>query len=372
MRTTYSISFYCRRSKADRQGQAPLEISLIINGQRRFINCPLKCSPEEFNRKRRPQYLQDYIDTQRVRVATIVTEMATNAIPLTTDSLREYIRSGGVKSYTVEALFNDYFGLLKKRVGKTITKTVYEKYERVMTLFYEHFDKTKEVTNITPAVIQDFYAELQSRYKDSTSGGMMTKLKSVIRYAMDNNKLQVNPFQNIRISKGTTEITTISNSQLKTIINHKFTPRVQRVADMFIFSCGSGLAYADLRNLKKEDFVEKDGKLCIFKERQKTGVKFYSVLLPWAVDIYNKYGGEFPVVSNQKTNAYLQEIEDICGIDLHLHFHLARHFYAMYLLNKKVPITSVQKAVGHSNISMTQHYAKALATTVIDDISSIF
>ena len=371
MRTTYNVSFYCRRSKTDRQGQAPVEISILINGQRKFINCPFKCSPEEFNRKRRPSHIQDYIDTQRVRVATIVTEMATNGIPLTTETLREYIRSGGVKSYTVEDLFNDYFTLLKKRVGTDLAQTVYDKYSRVRDLFYEHFDKTKEVSTITPSTIQEFYILLKSRYQDSTSGGMMTKLKTIIRYGMDNNKLSVNPFQNLKISKGTKEISTITYSQLQTIINHNFINRVQKVADLFIFACGSGLAYTDCMRLSQEDFVEKDGKLCIFKERQKTGVKFYSVLLPWAVDIVKKYDYQLPIISNQKINNYIKEVQDICGIDVHLTFHKARHFYAMYLLNKKVPITTVQKAIGHANLSMTQHYCKALETTIIDDISRI-
>ena len=142
---------------------------------------------------------------------------------------------------------------------------------------------------------------------------------------------------------------------------------------MFIFACGSGLSFADCIELEARDFTIREGKLCIFKQRQKTGVRFYSVLLPWAVDIYQKYAGDFSSLklSNQKVNQYLKEVQDACGIDMSLHFHLARHFYAMYLLNKKVPITSVQKAIGHSQLSMTSHYAKALESTVIDDIANI-
>ena len=142
---------------------------------------------------------------------------------------------------------------------------------------------------------------------------------------------------------------------------------------MFIFACGSGLSFCDCMALKQADFVEKDGKLCIFKERKKTGIKFYSVLLPWAVDIYKKYGGDFSSIkiSNQKTNSYLGEIKDICGIDKHLHFHLARHFYGMYMLNNKVPLTTVSKLLGHSNTTQTQHYAKALETTILDDVSKV-
>lgn len=376
MRTTASFSFYCRESKKDRNGLAPIELGITINGSRKFINCAMKCSPSEFNcvgRKRRPKHIQDYIDAQRLNVSKIMSEMATNGIPLTAEALRGYLRTGGVKSYTINNLFDDYFRLLRKRVGVSLTEKVYNKYELVKRLFSEHINFDLEASSITPGVIQEFYATLKAKYQDSTSCGMMTKLKTVIKYGIDNGKVKVNPFQGTKICKGVKEIKTITHSQLQTIINHQFVPRVQKVADMFIFACGSGLAFADCIALKPQDFTIRDGNICIFKERQKTGVKFYSVLLPWAVDIYQKYAGDFSrlQISNQKTNQYLKEIQDVCGIETSLHFHLARHFYAMFLLNKKVPITSVQKAIGHSNLNMTMHYAKALESTVIDDIAKI-
>lgn len=373
MRTTFSFSFYCRRSKADRNGQAPIELGITINGTRKFINCAMKCSPVEFGYKRKPKHIQDYIDTQRVIVSNLVTEMARQGIPLTAENLRCYLRTGGVVSYTIRNLFDDYFKILEKRSGVDLSVRAYDKYKLVEKLFSEHIDFSKEVTAITPAVIQDFYATLKSKYQDSTSCGMMTKLKTVVKYAIDNGKLKVNPFQGVKIKKGMKEIRTITMSQLQAIINHQFVPRVQKVADMFIFACGSGLSFADCIALKPQDFTVKDGKICVFKERCKTGVKFYSVLLPWAVDIYQKYAGDFEglKMSNQKTNQFLKEVQDACGIDISLHFHLARHFYAMYLLNKKVPVTTVQKAIGHSQISMTMHYAKALESTILSDIGNI-
>lgn len=373
MRTTFSCSYYCRRSKSDRNGLSPVELGITINGSRKFINLPFRCSPDEFNRKRKPKYIQDYIDTQRLNTATIVTELATRGIPLTVDTLRTYLRVGGVVSYTINNLFDDYFKLLGKRTSGDLTLASYTKYCNMRKMFEGFVDFKKEVSAITPAVIQEFYADLKSKYQDSTSAGIMTKLKTVIKYGIDNGWVKVNPFQGVKINKGVKEIKTITLSQLQTIINHNYVPRVQKVADMFVFACGSGLSYADCIALQPQDFTIKEGKICVFKERQKTGVRFYSVLLPWAVDIYQKYGGDFAKLkmSNQKTNQFLKEVQDACGIDVSLHFHLARHFYAMYLLNRKVPITTVSKAIGHANISMTQHYAKALETTVIDDIAKI-
>ena len=373
MRTTFNTNFYCRSSKTDKNGLAPIELSININQKRCFINLPFKARPDEFNRKRRPKELQDYVDSMRTNINSIVSEMVVQNIPLTAERLREYVRLGGVMSYTIKNLFDDYFKLLSKKVGVSITDKVYDKYLLVRKRFEGFIDFGGECNTITPAVIQEFYTELKSKYQDSTSCGMMTKLKTIIKYGIDNGKIKINPFQGTKINKGVKEIKTISLSQLQAIINHQFVPRVQKVADMFIFSCGSGLSFADCMALKPQDFTVRDGKWCIFKKRCKTGVSFYSVLLPWAVDIYNKYAGDFSglKISNQKMNAYLKEVQGIVDIDIPLHYHLARHFYAMYLLNRKVPVTTVQRAIGHSNINMTMHYAKALESTVIDDIAKI-
>jgi len=352
---------------------AHIELGITINGSRKFITMPFICDWKEFNRKRKPQYIQDYIDSQRINISKIVTELATNNIPLTAETLRKYIRVGGVMSYTIANLFDDYMRMLSKRVGTSLTQASYDKYLTVRKLFETNVDFSQPCTAITPAVVQDFYAGLRAKYEDSTSCGMMTKLKTVIRYGMDNGKIKINPFQGIKIKKGIKDVQTITMSQLNMIKNMGYVPSLQKVADLFVFACGSGMAFCDCIRLKPEDFVERDGHMCVIKERHKTGVMFYAVLLPWAVDIWRKYNGDFShiIMSPQKTNQYLKTIQDVCGIGIKLHFHLARHFYSMYLLNKKVPITSVSKAIGHSNINITQHYAKALISTVVDDISKV-
>lgn len=373
MRTTYNISFYCRPSKRDKQGQSPIELSINLNGTRKFINCPLKCSPTDFNKKRKPQYIQNYIDNQRIKVATYLVDLATTNTPITAHTLREFIRTGGTQSYTIEKLFDNYNQILQKRIDVNLSLAVYNKYQLVRKTFLKYMGENREITSITPSDIQGFYIDLQNKYKPSTSGGMMTKLKTVFKYALDNYKIKINLFQNIRINKGTTDITTITTSQLNEIIKHTFHPRIQKVADLFIFAAGSGLSYTDCIHLQKEDLQYINNNLCIFKHRIKTNTKYYSVLLPHAVRIVEKYNYDLtPLqISNQKVNAYLKEIQNICDIPISLHFHLARHYYAMYLLNKKVPITTVSKALGHTNLQMTSHYAKALESTIVDDISKI-
>ncbi len=76
-----------------------------------------------------------------------------------------------------------------------------------------------------------------------------------------------------------------------------------------------------------------------------------------------------PVLSNQKTNSYLKEIADVCGINKELTFHIARHTFATTItLTNGVPIESVSKMLGHRNLRTTQHYAKILDRKVSDDM----
>jgi len=205
MRATSSLQFYCRQSKAAKNGLAPIELSIIINQKRCFINLPRKEYPQDFKKAittRKNNDIKDYLNEVRNQFNQIMTDMMHNGIPLTSESLREYFKSGGVKPYTVEDLWNDYLNILEKRVGTTMDKMTYAKYISARNIFYSFIDKHSEVTSITPALIQTILATLQSKYKESSICSIMTKIKTVIIFAKDNGKIQINPFQNIKYSKG--------------------------------------------------------------------------------------------------------------------------------------------------------------------------
>ena len=121
-----------------------------------------------------------------------------------------------------------------------------------------------------------------------------------------------------------------------------------------------------------------DGDKWIFKNRQKTETASKIPLLPVAQEIINKYAEHpvcknenrlLPILSNQKMNAYLKEIVDVCEIEKELTFHIARHTFATTVtLTNGVPIESVSKMLGHKNLRTTQHYAKVLDKKVGEDM----
>ena len=140
--------------------------------------------------------------------------------------------------------------------------------------------------------------------------------------------------------------------------------RLELVRDLFVFSCFTGLAYIDVANLTSENIVTLDDKQWIMTKRQKTSVATNVLLLDIPKNIIEKYsdktyrdGKLFPMLTNQRTNSYLKEIADICGIKKDLTFHMARHTFATMSLSKGVSMESVSKMLGHTNIKTTQIYA---------------
>ena len=145
--------------------------------------------------------------------------------------------------------------------------------------------------------------------------------------------------------------------------------RLEHVRDLFIFSCFTGLAYSDVANLREENIRKSfDGKLWIMTKRQKTNTDVNVPLLDIPKMILKKYKGKLPngkilpVISNQKLNAYLKEIADICGIKKNL---------TTTTLAKGVPIETVSKMLGHTNIETTQIYARITNSKIGNDMQGL-
>jgi site-specific recombinase XerD len=148
---------------------------------------------------------------------------------------------------------------------------------------------------------------------------------------------------------------------------------------MFVFSCFTGLAYIDVFNLSKANIIIGiDGEKWISTHRQKTESASKIPILAVTQQIIDKYQNHpqclsnnklLPILSNQKMNAYLKELADLCNINKELTFHIARHTFATTVtLTNGVPIESVSKMLGHKDLRTTQHYAKVLDKKVSEDM----
>ena len=375
MRTTFNINFVCRASKVAKNGKAPVEMSIIINGKRTYLTLPMKEDPKTFQKSiasKKMNPLKEYLEQMNQKVLIAQTELIKQDSPVTALTIKEYIQNGCSNSYTVGDLFNSYLKILKKRVGVNLTAAVYRKYEIVRDLFYKAINPDKQVTEITNEVISGFYADLNRKYESTTSAAMMVKLKTVVTFGLDNNRIKINPFNGIKIVKKTKEVEFLTESEVKTIKEKNLGGRLSKVRDLFIFQCFTGLAYTDMAHLTREDFqVNELGQIYIKKSRLKTGVGFTTVLFPEAAEIIKRYDYELPVLSNQKYNSYLKEIADLCGITKPMHTHIGRHSFATMALNRGLSLETVAKMLGHSNIKQTQHYSKIVDKTVFEAIAKV-
>ena len=175
----------------------------------------------------------------------------------------------------------------------------------------------------------------------------------------------------------------LTMDELITIYQKEFAlPRLALVRDVFIFAAFTGLAFIDVQQLAAEHIVQdNNGHYWIRKTRQKTNNMCNIPLLDIPLAILKKYenhptcikrGVLLPVPCNQNMNSYLKEIADVCGIQKHLSTHVARHSYATSVcLANGVSIENVAKMLGHSNIKMTQHYAKVLDSSILKDMMNV-
>lgn len=375
---TYNLSFYNRNSKANKSGLAPIELSIIINGKRVFIQLPRKEYPETFKKSlesKRNNPVKEYLQEVRNQFNKIQLDMMRNNIPLTAENLKEYFKTGGVKPYTIEDLFNEFLALNKKRVGVDLSEGAYQKYEYVRNLFFSQVDKTAEVSSITCSMIDNFYVYLQSRYNTATSASHMTRLKTVIIYAMNDGRITINPFKNVKIKHHHKKIEFLTEDELDKIYNAEIENKsLANVRDAFIVQSYTGLAYCDLYNLKAEDIqVDEEGNHYINKQRQKTGTEFTTVVLDRGVEVLKKHNFKLHILTNQKYNDYLKQIAVIAGIDKKLTTHIARKSFCCMLLNRGVSINTVAKCAGHSDIRITKsYYATLQNSTVIKEVKAVF
>lgn len=376
-RNTSNVSFYCRESKKDRLGYAPIELSIIINKERCYIRLPRKEKPEEFKtlvNSKKPNDLKAYLDLTRSRLNEIETDLIRSGYAITTYTLKEYFQHGGVKKYTVGDLFREYLGILKKRVDIDLTKKTYRKYELARDKFFQILGENMPVTSITNSVILDYMASLGNTYDQVTVVGYTQKIKTVVQFALDNDRMRINPFSTIHLRKGEKNVQYLTEDELeriRTFDTHNNS--LNKVRDLFIFQASSGLSYTDMEKLSPSDFQQTtDGQYFIHDSRRKTGITYTAVILPEGVEILKKYNFKLPMISNQKMNLYLKTIQNLIGLQKPLYTHIARHTYATRCLNKGIRLEVVAKMLGHSTTKLTQHYAKLIQSSILAEVQEAF
>jgi site-specific recombinase XerD len=215
-----------------------------------------------------------------------------------------------------------------------------------------------------------------------THNGMMKhiqRLKKITNFCIKNNYITNDPFISFKIKFKKSNRVYVNNEELHTLKNIKLNKSLNKIRDIFLFACYTGLSYIDLYNLNIKNIQIGDDNLkWIFIKRHKTDIPSNVPILPPALIILNKYktqnniNGIFPMISNQKTNIALKEIARLCNFNKKLTFHCARHTFATTItLTNGVPIETVSKMLGHNNIKTTQIYARVIDSKISADMMKL-
>ena len=199
-------------------------------------------------------------------------------------------------------------------------------------------------------------------------------------YMLKHRFITMRPFIGKKYQRTYTERQFLTEKELKSVmeLDLKALPRLEVVRDTFVFCCFTGLAFCDIKSLLRSNITtDSEGNTWIRKAREKTGEMSIIPMLAVPRKIAEKYAEHpvvlqkdvvLPVITNQKMNAYLKEIADLARVEKHLTTHLARHTFATLSLSNHVPIESISKMLGHSDIRTTQIYAKTQDKTIYEDM----
>lgn len=395
MQARISILFYAKRAKSTTNGLIPIYLRVTVNGQRietsteRYVESS-KWSVEQSRVKgnsKEAYSINTYLDILKGKVYDYQKELMHEGKMITAEAMRNKLAGKELKGRTLISIFEDHNNRMKALLNDEYAPGTLDRYKTSLNhtiefLQWKYNVSDIDIKKIDHAFITEFEFFLRSvrRCGNNSAVKYIHNFGKIIGICLKNRWLMEDPFVNYEGKLKEVERVFLVEEEIQTLISKEFSiERLSQVKDIFLFSCFTGLAYIDVKNLTKANInIGIDGEKWIFTKRGKTGTPSNIPLLPMAQAILNKYKDHpaclnknrlLPVSSNQKVNSYLKEIADLCGFSKELTFHCARHTFATTVtLTNGVPLESVSKMLGHKSVKITQHYAKVVDRKVSNDM----
>lgn len=393
-----SILIFPKKSKINPEGKSPLFLRLSINGQRaeialkRVVNpffwdsrrqCVLGRNPEAYS-------INDQIRAFKNAVYNHYIRLIEKEEVISAKRIKDLFYGVEKGKKTIIQVFEFHNKKMEKQVGKDYARGTYDRYQTCLNLLKEFIATNYNLQDFNLEDLKldfvtgfDFYLRTVRNCNNNTTVKYIKNLRKIINEARAFEWMTHDPFLNYKAKIEQIDREILTQEELDRLISKEFEiKRLEYIKDIFIFCCFTGLAYADVKKLTKENiFIGMDKNRWLHVNRTKTNVPSKIPLLPIALSIIEKYQEHpecvkykklLPVPSNQKYNAYLKEIADLCGINKHLTTHIARHTFATTVtLNNKVPIETVSKMLGHRSIKTTEQYSKVLEVKISDDMGNL-
>lgn len=396
------INFFIKSGKTNLNGLTPIFVKIILNNDYTTMASGKSISTERWiatNKLRNTlkvsseKVLKQYLDLLESRIQNIyLQEIRLNPefnLEMLKDILKGNQKDNAVYLLKIFDKHNEDFK--RKVVTKERSAASLQKYMRSRDLIEAFLKKEFGVNDIDVAKVNsafiynlESYLKYDSEYKgkigikNNSVVKYFKNFKTVCNYGIKLDLIEKNPFNKYDGKLNIKDATFLTQAELDTLENTEFSiERLERVKDIFLFSCYTGYAPVDACNLTLENLIEDaEGNQWIKTDRQKTGTRANVPLLDPCKKIIEKYAGKsdrlIPKLSNQKMNSYLKEIADHCKIKKHLTWYVARHTFATTVtLGNGIKIENVSAMMGHSSIKQTQHYAKVLDANVMEDMKKL-
>ena len=380
------------RDRVSSKGENPIYMRITVGGKRKEKSLNRSILSSRWDRKKQR-------GKGRSQEIGMLNEYLNSEINKIYRKRQDILQSGG--SFTVETLMNLYSGVEdhkhtlieifenENKMNKdVISEGTYKKYISLLNHVKSYLKFQYNVTDIDIKKIDyefvitfDNYLRKEKSIQNNTTVKYVNTLRKIVKSALDKEWIEKDPFLKYKGSKKKVEREFLSDSEIKSIVNKDLPfERIKKARDIFVFCIYTGLAYSDVKSLTDSDIIiDINGGKMINIKRKKTNTVSNIPILPVAQEIIDRYKDHpetinsnrvLPVTSNQKMNAYLKEIADLCGINKNLTTHMARHTFATTItLSNNVPIETVSKMLGHSSLGITQHYAKVLTPKISNDMA---
>jgi site-specific recombinase XerD len=395
----FGLLFYLKKPRGYISGERPIYMRITVDGTVAELSIQRVCDPADWNGKiyramgKREQVraLNAYLDTLQAKVYEAKLQLIQSGNPLTSENVKNLVLGREIaaaeRPRMILEIFDYHNQQMATLVGKEFAAGTLERYQTSLKHTRAFLEWKFKVTDLDIRQLDfefiadyEFWLKSVRRCDHNTTMKYLSNFRKIVNRCIQNGWLLRDPFTGFKMTKREVERQALTQEQLDTISGKIFvSERLNQVRDIFLFSCYTGLAYADIKKLCRSEIITGiDGEKWIYIRRQKTDSSSHIPLLPAAMDLILGYTDHsqaliknrvFPVPSNQKMNAYLKEIADVSGIPQNLTFHIARHTFATTItLSNGVPIETVSKMLGHRSLKTTQHYAKILDRKVSQDM----
>ena len=380
MRKIYFQPIYNRKKKLNAQGKALLQVEAYLEKRKIYFSTHIYLSPEQWDNKRKLICKHPHAEALNYQVKEFLIQLESKELSLwkegkviTLDRLKEEFSIKKDKSFLDFVIKNIENSLSKESTKQNLLSTY-----TLLAKFKSHID----FKELTPEFIFDFESFLfSSELQTNTVAKHMKHFKTFVNLAIDKGYLTLNdyPFRRYRIKTLKPKHTFLLPDELEKLESLELTGKsiaYKHSLEAFLFCCYTGLRYSDFTQLSEKNIIFIENRPWIIFTTIKTGAE---VRLPLALLFggkgwkllrkHQKHLNEFfNLKANSTVNKDLIRIGKLAGIQKHFSFHSARHTNATLLIYKGVNITTVQKLLGHRNVSTTQIYSEVMGSTIVNDL----